>query len=106
MHADDELVQDVCDAAGRVVDRKLIAHVIDYHLPRPQRGPIQAVPFARMHIPDVECAQMAEVMQTDRLTLAEVAERFDRPSLLVERELKAYLRRHTQWTDIYAMQAL
>ena len=101
----DEIVERVAESAGRVIDRKLIAHVIDYHLPTPQCGPLRAAPWAGQHIPDVECAQMLEAIEGEGATLPDLCERFDQPRSLIKRELAAYCRRHDRWTLVYALQA-
>lgn len=53
------------------------------HIPPRRTDPVQAVPFANERIPDVELAAMIELMETEGISLEEVASRFHRPWHLV-----------------------
>lgn len=95
-------MRELCVVVDEEMAERLAAHVEEYHLPEPRREGVTAVAWVKQRIPDVELAQMVEVMEAQGASVHEVAARFDRPLTLVERELAAYRRRYLRWVEKYA----
>jgi hypothetical protein len=96
------LVRTVVVAIEREIRRQIAEHVATHHVSHPELPSVRAVPFPDQHIPDAECARILEAMGVDALTWEEAADRFNRPALLLEREVRAYHRRYRRWLDWYA----
>jgi len=86
----DQIVGAALEGAAEL-DRE---HIEAMHLPPRRTDPVQAIPFPDERIPDVELAQMIELMETEEISLQEVAYRFQRPYHLVERSMADY---QPQW---------
>lgn len=79
---------------ARLVADGIEEHVETMHIPPKRTDPVQAIPFAGERIPDAELAAMIELMETEGISLQEVASRFHHPWHLVERCMADY---RPQW---------
>lgn len=71
---------------GQAVEQAIVDHEQRLHMPPPQRGPLQAIPFASYVIPDCLAARAVEMLETGA-SIYDVAECISVPVSALERTL-------------------
>lgn len=83
----------VFKVVGQAVEEEMEEHVQKYHVPRPKRGPLQAIPFPDWDLDDAQVAKAWEWLQLGTHDLAGAAEALGAPECVLERHLAEYFPR-------------
>lgn len=74
---------------GEVIGEAIVEHEERFHVPPPERGPLQAIPFADVTVSDIQVARALELLSSGS-SIFDVAEVLGVPELALERKLAEF----------------